>query len=82
MWIPQRVVDDVEQFGDISHDKNGWNRVLVDEVDILHAVEQGSRIVNRSECRLNYMHQGMFLCLELAKYSLVDLGCNMFFKIL
>ncbi|KAK6108602.1 hypothetical protein QQG55_32700 [Brugia pahangi] len=56
-WIPQRVVDDVEEFGDISHDENGWNRVLVDEVDILHAVEQGSRIVNRSECRLSYIHR-------------------------
>ncbi|EFO23811.1 hypothetical protein LOAG_04677 [Loa loa] len=56
-WIPQRVVDDVEEFGDILHDENGWNRVLVDEVDILHAFEQGSRIVNRSECRLSYMHR-------------------------
>uniref|UniRef100_A0A0R3RRN0 Chromo domain-containing protein n=1 Tax=Elaeophora elaphi TaxID=1147741 RepID=A0A0R3RRN0_9BILA len=56
-WIPQRVVDDVEELGDISYDENGWNRVLVDEVDILHAVEQGSRIINRSECRLSYMHR-------------------------
>lgn len=63
-WIPHRVVDDVEEFGDISHDENSWNRVLVDEVDILHAVEQGSRIVNRSECRLSYMHRGIFLCLN------------------
>lgn len=58
-WIPQRGADDIEEFGDISHSENGWNRVLVDEVDILHAVEQGTRIVNRSECRLNYMHRGM-----------------------
>lgn len=63
-WIPQRVVDDVEEFGEISRNENGWNRVLVDEVDILHAVEQGSRIVNRSECRLNYMHRGMLLFLK------------------
>ncbi|VDK66566.1 unnamed protein product [Onchocerca ochengi] len=56
-WISQRVVDDVEEFGDISQDENGWNRVLVDEIDILHAVEQGSKIVNRSECRLSYMHR-------------------------
>ncbi|KAL3985548.1 hypothetical protein ACH3XW_39075 [Acanthocheilonema viteae] len=56
-WIPQRMVDDVEEFGDISHSENGWNRVLVDEIDILHAVEQRSRIVNRSECRLTYMHR-------------------------
>ncbi|VDK74396.1 unnamed protein product [Litomosoides sigmodontis] len=56
-WIPQRGVDDNEEFGDISHGENGWNRVLVDEVDILHAVEQGTRIVNRSECRLNFMHR-------------------------
>ncbi|VDO39989.1 unnamed protein product, partial [Onchocerca flexuosa] len=56
-WISQRVIDDVEEFGDISHDENGWNRILVDEVDILHAVEQGSKIFNRSECRLSYMHR-------------------------
>uniref|UniRef100_A0A915PLM6 Uncharacterized protein n=1 Tax=Setaria digitata TaxID=48799 RepID=A0A915PLM6_9BILA len=57
-WIPQRVMDDnIEEFGDISQDENGWNRILVDEVDILHAVEQGSRIVNRSECRFSYMHR-------------------------
>ncbi|CAG9536094.1 unnamed protein product [Cercopithifilaria johnstoni] len=56
-WIPQRVVDDVEEFGDISHGQDGWNRILVDEVDILHAVEKRSRIVNRSECRLIYMHR-------------------------
>lgn len=69
-WIPQRVVSDVEEFGDISHDENGWNRVLVDEVDILHAVEQGSRIINRSECRLTYMHQGMLLYLSLVSVEM------------
>ncbi|VDN03265.1 unnamed protein product [Thelazia callipaeda] len=48
---PARMADDGE-FGDFSQDENCWNRILVDEVDILHAAEQGARVVNRSECRL------------------------------
>ncbi|VDN17245.1 unnamed protein product [Gongylonema pulchrum] len=54
----QRMLNDnTGDFADSSQEENDWSRVLVDEVDILHAAEQGSRISNRSECRLSFMHR-------------------------
>lgn len=66
-----RILD--SSLSENSHEVNGWNnRILVDEVDILHAVEQGARLANRTECRLSHLHGGMAYS-RLSHHSLFSL---------
>lgn len=66
-----------------SQEENGWNRVLVDEVDILHAA-QGAGIVNRSDCHLGHMHRGTScICMRFCMftYMLMHYGLVIFLRL-
>lgn len=62
---PRRVVSSSSFEADSDAESSTWNQVLVDEIDLLHAAEQGTRVMNRTECRVAHLNDGLYNSLQI-----------------